>query len=106
MQTIISDNKVKLKQNQGVYFVLVNGLNVKETHKLKDALEAFNSYAPEKTYKAVNIESIKAGDTIQHNGELRTVCSSDIKYNAFTGTTIFGDSYKLGYLEVIKVIFN
>lgn len=106
MQTIISDNKVKLKQNQGIYFVLVNGLNVKETHKLKEALEAFNGYAPEKTYKAVNIESIKSGDTIQHNGELRTVCASDIKHSDFMGTTIFGDSYRLGYLPVIKVTFK
>ena len=52
----------------------------------------------------VNKDEIKAGDTIVKNGELNTVCNSNIKYNDFFGITIFGDSYKMGTEKVIKAI--
>lgn len=55
--------------------------------------------------KKVHISRISAGDTIEHNGELRTVGKSDIKTGIFFGTTIFGDSYKKGTDPVKKVTF-
>jgi hypothetical protein len=53
-------------------------------------------------YKTVesHIDKILPGDTVLHNGELRTVCKSDIKHDGFMGTTLFGDSYRLGTLPV------
>ena len=56
--------------------------------------------------KEVHISLIRAGDAILHNGELVTVSSNNIKHCPFMGTTIFGDSYNLGYKPVIVVYFN
>ena len=47
-----------------------------------------------------HISLIKAGDTIEHNGELRTVCKSNISRTEFLGTTLFGDSYNCGHKPV------
>lgn len=52
----------------------------------------------------VHITSIKPGDTILHDGVIKTVCPSNIKHDAFMGTTLFGDSYMLGTKLVHKVI--
>ena len=41
----------------------------------------------------VNIEEIRAGDTILHNEKLTTVCDYDIKYCSLMGISIFGDTY-------------
>lgn len=57
----------------------------------------------EYTTMAVHISRIRAGDTIIHNGELRTVCDSNIK-SGFCGITIFGDSYRMATLPVQKVV--
>jgi hypothetical protein len=57
------------------------------------------------TTKRVHITDIRPGDTVSHNGHLRTVCRSDIK-RGFMGTTLFGDSYRLGQLPVDRVTFN
>lgn len=51
----------------------------------------------------VNINDVVAGDYIEHNGVIRTVCKNDIKKTEFMGRTIFGDSYHLGYKLVKKV---
>jgi len=53
--------------------------------------------------KKVHIKDIRAGDTILHDGALKTVCSSNIK-KSFVGVTIFGDSYHAGHKHVIKVM--
>lgn len=53
----------------------------------------------------VHKDTIKKFDTIERNGETHTVCGGDLKWNNFTGVTIFGDSYRLGYQLVAKVIF-
>ena len=50
-----------------------------------------------------HISNIQPGDTVEHNGKLMTVCAKDIKRGGFMGTTLFGDSYRLGYLLVKKV---
>jgi hypothetical protein len=51
----------------------------------------------------VHISSIQPGDVIFHDGSDRTVCPKDIKQCYFMGTTVFGDSYHLGYRKVKKV---
>jgi hypothetical protein len=58
------------------------------------------------TIENVNISTISAGDTIEHCGEIVTVGKNNIKYCNFMGYTIFGDSYKLGYQLVKKVIIH
>lgn len=47
-----------------------------------------------------HIDMIRPGDTVLHNGELRTVGKSDIKCGGFMSTTLFGDSYRLGTVHV------
>ena len=56
-----------------------------------------------KTHK--HISDIKAGDTVEHNGELRTVCNNNIKRDPFMGTSIFGDTYRCGTRPVVVVTF-
>lgn len=53
-----------------------------------------------------HIDHILEGDTVIHNGKMVTVNSSDIKRNPFEGSCIFGDSYRLGYRPVKKVVFE
>ena len=55
------------------------------------------------TTTKIHIDLIMAGDTILHNNEVKTVCSNNIKLGG-CGTTIFGDSYRLGTLPVVKII--
>ena len=52
----------------------------------------------------VHISRISAGDTIEYNGKLSTVCAKDIHKGGFCGTTIFGDSYRSGTRLVQKVV--
>lgn len=55
----------------------------------------------------VHISTISIGDSIICNdGFERTVGKGNIKPNTFMGTTIFGDSYRLGRLPVTKVIYE
>ena len=57
--------------------------------------------------KEVHKSDIKPGNTILcSDGNLRTVCKEDIKRNNFTGITIFGDPYKLGYQPVKKALIE
>lgn len=58
------------------------------------------------TIKSMHISSIRSGDTIIHDGVMKTVSGTDIKRDSFMGTTIFGDSYKLGHALVRVVVFN
>lgn len=51
----------------------------------------------------VHITDIRVGDTVFHDNEIRTVCASDLKKDAAIGTTLFGDSYQLGYRHVIRI---
>ena len=51
-----------------------------------------------------HISLIVAGDTIIHNGEMKTVTSTNIKKDSFMGKSLFGDSYNLGHKKVIKVL--
>ncbi len=58
------------------------------------------------TTERVHISRIKAGDTIIHNGVETTVCANNIKFDSFTGTSLFGDSYNIGYKKVTRVLFK
>ena len=56
-----------------------------------------------KTTSAIHISLIRNGDTIIHNGVLKTVCNKDIK-SGFCGITIFGDSFRMGTILVQKQV--
>jgi hypothetical protein len=60
----------------------------------------------EMTKISAHISDIKAGDTVEHNGGLRTVCQRDIKRDPFMGTSLFGDTYRCGTRPVTVVQFN
>lgn len=54
-----------------------------------------------------HISTIKAGDTILHDGDLKTVSNSNIKTGGLLGITIFGDSYHSGYKPVkLAIIYH
>jgi hypothetical protein len=57
------------------------------------------NYKIEKTH----IDNIVSGNTILHEGKLRTVCAKDISYGGFMGTSVFGDSYHSGHKPLQKV---
>lgn len=50
---------------------------------------------------ATSITNIKAGDTVLHNGHLKTVSACNIGHDKFLGVTLFGDSYRCGR-EMVK----
>ena len=58
------------------------------------------------TIKHVHISEIKQGDTILHNGEMKTVSGNNIGGNPFIGKTLFGDSYNIGHKPVSLITFN
>lgn len=51
----------------------------------------------------VHISLIRAGDTVFHEGWVKTVGAKDIKYETFMGYTLFGDSYILGRKPVRRL---
>ena len=53
----------------------------------------------------VHKDNIRAGDTILLDGELKTVCNNNIRRGGFCGTTIHGESFKLGLEPVQRVHF-
>lgn len=53
--------------------------------------------------RMININLIQAGDTVIHNGVLKTVSALNIKRDKFMGASIFGDSYHAGNKLVHKV---
>ena len=60
----------------------------------------------QKLLSFVHISTIKAGDTIIHNGKESTVCKNDIKTGGFMGTSVFGDSYRSGTKLVEVVLYK
>ena len=51
----------------------------------------------------IHITDIKVGDTILHNGELKTVCANNIGRDPFMGVSLFGDSYRSGRILVDRI---
>lgn len=58
------------------------------------------------TLVPTHISMIKAGDTVDHKGRHKTVCSRDLKRCKFMGVTLFGDSYRAGTQDVLKVVIG
>ena len=54
----------------------------------------------------VHISTINWGDTVHHDGHERTVGKKDIEHNTFMGSSLWGDSYRLGSILVKKIIFK
>lgn len=46
---------------------------------------------------------VKVGDTIIHQGALRTMGKESFTHDQFMGRLILGDSYRLGY-EMVQVV--
>ena len=46
--------------------------------------------------KPIHIDLIRVGDTIEIDGDLLTVSPGNLKKGGFYGTTLWGDSYRLG----------
>ena len=53
----------------------------------------------------VHKDAIVRGDTILLDGKLKTVCSNNIRKGGFCGTTIHGESFRLGLEPVKRVRF-
>lgn len=54
--------------------------------------------------KLVDVYAITVGDTIRHNGVLKTVSRSSVSYIKDVGLALFGDCYRLGHKKVEKAI--
>ena len=74
----------------------MNAITTKEIHTLEQ-----KCFIIEPVHK----DEIKAGDTILLDGELKTVCRNNIRKGGFCGTTIHGESFKLGLEPVKRVHF-
>jgi len=57
------------------------------------------------TVTPTHIDLIRPGDTVLIDGHLKTVSPGNIK-RGFMGTTLWGDSYKLGTVPVQRVTFE
>ncbi len=51
----------------------------------------------------IHISVIMPGDAIFHNNKEMTVCKNDLR-RGFCGLTVFGDSYRLGTIPVLRVL--
>lgn len=56
--------------------------------------------------KKTHISNINVGDTIMHNGEIKTISGNNLKRDSFMGTSLFGDSYNLGHKLVELITFT
>lgn len=52
-----------------------------------------------------HINEIKIGDSVLHNGTIKTVGRQNIKQCSFMGRTLWGDSYHIGYKPVKTIKF-
>ena len=43
-----------------------------------------------------HVSEVRVGDEIWFDGHVRTVCKKDIGRDPFMGSSVFGDSFKLG----------
>lgn len=53
----------------------------------------------------VSIKDITVGDTVIHQGHMRTVGKNDIKRDPLFGVLLFGDSFNLGRTFIERVTF-
>ena len=69
--------------------------------KISANIKLQNKEYPMNKFEYVDISLIKASDLIEHDNDIRTVTKTNIKG---MGKTLFGDSYRLGYKKVKRVI--
>ncbi|UIW11641.1 MAG: hypothetical protein [Enterobacter phage ENC7] len=53
----------------------------------------------------VSIKDITVGDTVIHEGKMKTVGKKDIKRDPLFGVLLFGDSFNLGRTFIERVVF-
>jgi len=53
-----------------------------------------------------HISLVRAGDTVFHDGKVKTVCPGNLTYDTFMEHRLFGDSYILGRKPVQRVIMG
>jgi len=51
-----------------------------------------------------HISDLRIGDIVLHAGRVVTVGRENLKRDQFIGATLYGDSYRLGRLPVIRLI--
>lgn len=56
----------------------------------------------DETYEVVHKGDVRVGDAILFQGQFKTINSEYIKHG-FMGTTLFGDSFKLGIKQVLRL---
>jgi hypothetical protein len=57
------------------------------------------------TVEEVHISAVRVGDTVIHNGHLKTVSRSSLGSDGLFGVTLWGDSYRAGSAFVKRVRF-
>lgn len=72
-----------------------------DNEKIIDEMQRFQYHIEE-----ININSVCSGDTVLHDDRICTVSNNDLRHSDFMGLTLFGDSYKLGTLPVLKIVFH
>lgn len=53
----------------------------------------------------ISINDINVGDTVIHNGNLKTVSNQSITTSLFYGRALWGDNYRLQTKLIKKVLF-
>jgi len=80
------------------------------SHEFRDeaqiVAEASRQIGRQVAVRKVHVSSIRAADTVFHQGKAQTVCAKDLKSDAFMGRTLFGDSYVLGRKPVLQIVMN
>jgi hypothetical protein len=69
-------------------------------------IEASRQVGRKVEVEKIHIKTLKPGDTVFHEGFVRTVCPRDLKHTAFMGQTFRGDSYHLGRKPVYRLIMK
>jgi len=54
----------------------------------------------------VHIDCIKVGDTVIHDGAMKTVGTHNITFDTFMGRGLWGDCYRSGTVLVKRVSFK
>ncbi|AET42334.1 hypothetical protein DSS3P1_03 [Ruegeria phage DSS3-P1] len=54
-------------------------------------------------FEKIHIDAVRPGDVVLIDGVARTVCLSDLRQSVFMGRTLFGDSFRLGRVPVVRV---
>ena len=53
---------------------------------------------------ACYISDLRIGDTVLHAGRVATVGRENLKRDQFMGVTLYGDSYRIGRLPVVRLV--